>query len=92
MLLAPWITNGQPGGEQVGQHYDPMIAKVLARGPDRDAALATLQDALTELEVRHEAPVPFAPLGNMHALADARVCAAHRPSASTDKQMRGCTP
>jgi acetyl/propionyl-CoA carboxylase alpha subunit len=63
--------NGQPGEEQVGQHYDPMIAKVLARGPDRDAALATLQDALTELEVRHEAPVPFAALGNMHALADA---------------------
>ncbi len=65
------LKNSWPGGEQVGQHYDPMIAKVLARGPDRDAALATLQDALTELEVRHQAPVPFAALGNMHALADA---------------------
>ena len=37
---------------QVGGHYDPMIAKVLARGPDRDAALAALHGVLTELEVR----------------------------------------
>lgn len=36
---------------QVGVYYDPMIAKVLATGPDRDAALATLRSALREMMV-----------------------------------------
>lgn len=45
---------------QVGGHYDPMIAKVLARGPDRAAALAALHGVLTELEVRVPASVCLA--------------------------------
>ena len=44
---------------QVGGHYDPMIAKVLARGPDRTAALTALHGVLTELEVRVPASVCF---------------------------------
>ena len=44
---------------QVGGHYDPMIAKVLARGPDRAAALAALHGVLTELEVRVPASACF---------------------------------
>lgn len=38
-------------GRQIGGHYDPMIAKVLARGPDRESALAALHGVLTDLEV-----------------------------------------
>ena len=37
---------------QVGVNYDPMIAKVIARGPDRHTALARLHTALSDLQVR----------------------------------------
>jgi acetyl/propionyl-CoA carboxylase alpha subunit len=37
---------------QVGVHYDPMIAKVIAKGPDRETALARLHTALSHLQVR----------------------------------------
>jgi 3-methylcrotonyl-CoA carboxylase alpha subunit len=40
------IDTGVRQGEQVTFHYDPMIAKVIARGPDRDTALDRLRDAL----------------------------------------------
>lgn len=36
---------------QVGVHYDPMIAKVITRGPDRQTALDSLHAALSELQV-----------------------------------------
>jgi acetyl/propionyl-CoA carboxylase alpha subunit len=36
---------------QVGVNYDPMIAKVIARGPDRSTALARLHAALSDLQV-----------------------------------------
>ncbi len=36
---------------EISSWYDPMIAKVIARGPDRAAALATLRRALSETEV-----------------------------------------
>ncbi len=36
---------------QVGVNYDPMIAKVIARGPDRSTALARLHTALSDLQV-----------------------------------------
>ncbi len=39
-------------GLQVGVNYDPMIAKVIARGPDRQSALRTMHTALSELQVR----------------------------------------
>ena len=36
---------------QVGVNYDPMIAKVIARGPDRSTALSRLHTALSDLQV-----------------------------------------
>jgi len=36
---------------QVGVNYDPMIAKVIAWGPDRSTALARLHTALSDLQV-----------------------------------------
>jgi hypothetical protein len=36
---------------QVGVNYDPMVAKVIARGPDRHTALARLHTALSDLQV-----------------------------------------
>ncbi|MCH7229868.1 5-oxoprolinase/urea amidolyase family protein [Glycomyces sp. L485] len=38
-------------GTEVGPHYDPMIAKLIAHGPDRAAAVAAAARALGELEV-----------------------------------------
>lgn len=38
-------------GDVISSHYDPMIAKLIARGPDRNAALAKLRAALEEYEV-----------------------------------------
>jgi urea carboxylase len=38
-------------GLEVSPHYDPMIAKIIARGADRDAALATLAGALADTRV-----------------------------------------
>lgn len=34
--------------DEVGTNYDPMIAKVITHGPDRDAALAALHAALSQ--------------------------------------------
>ncbi|XAH23313.1 biotin carboxylase N-terminal domain-containing protein [Xylophilus sp. GW821-FHT01B05] len=45
-------------GDAVTPFYDPMIAKLIAHGPDRAAAIATLQQALHTLEIdgiRHNA-------------------------------------
>jgi len=41
------IDNGVEAGSEVGIHYDPMLAKVIARGPDRETALRKLVYALT---------------------------------------------
>ena len=35
-------------GYEVSLHYEPLLAKVMAWGPDRDAAIATLDSALAE--------------------------------------------
>jgi 3-methylcrotonyl-CoA carboxylase alpha subunit len=44
---AHWrIDQGVEDGDAITVYYDPMIAKVIASGPDRGAALATLQDRL----------------------------------------------
>ncbi len=45
------VDSGFASGDEVSGKYDPMIAKFIARGPDRDAAIATLQSALTRLRV-----------------------------------------
>jgi len=36
---------------QVGTHYDPMIAKLVVKGADRAAALVALRRALAETQV-----------------------------------------
>ncbi len=41
------IDDGVETGSEVGIHYDPMLAKVIARGPDRETALRKLVYALT---------------------------------------------
>jgi len=40
------IDSGVEAGDQITPYYDPMIAKVIARGPTREAALDRLADAL----------------------------------------------
>ncbi|MDW8341152.1 MAG: biotin carboxylase N-terminal domain-containing protein [Geminicoccaceae bacterium] len=49
------IETGVAEGDVVGTFYDPMIAKVIARGHDRESALARLREALAVTEV--EGPV-----------------------------------
>ena len=39
-------------GDAVSMHYDPMLAKLIVHGADRDAALATLNRALAALDVQ----------------------------------------
>ncbi len=45
------VDTGYAEGMVVTPHYDPMIAKVIAHGPTRDAAIALLAEALGEFEV-----------------------------------------
>jgi 3-methylcrotonyl-CoA carboxylase alpha subunit len=45
------IDAGFVEGDVISPHYDPMIAKLIVKGPDRNAALARLRAALEEYEV-----------------------------------------
>jgi acetyl/propionyl-CoA carboxylase alpha subunit len=45
------VDSGVEEGSVVSTHYDPMLAKLVAHGPDRPSALAALRDALEETEV-----------------------------------------
>ena len=45
------IDHGLREGDAVTAHYDPMLAKVIAHGPDRAAALARLAGALRAFEI-----------------------------------------
>jgi 3-methylcrotonyl-CoA carboxylase alpha subunit len=45
------VDAGVAGGDEVTPWYDPMIAKLIVRGADRDAALARLRQALGEVEI-----------------------------------------
>lgn len=38
----------------MGVHYDALIAKLIASGPDRAAALSSLHKGLQQLQVGHE--------------------------------------
>jgi acetyl-CoA/propionyl-CoA carboxylase biotin carboxyl carrier protein len=58
-VLRGWSERSGPGvrvdsgvavGSVVGTHYDPLLAKVIAHGPDRATALARLRAALAELD------------------------------------------
>lgn len=42
---------GVRAGDYVSPHYDPMLAKLIAHGPDRTTALARLSDALRHAKV-----------------------------------------
>ncbi len=44
------VDAGVRAGDAVTPHYDPMIAKLIAHGPDRAAALARLSGALRRVE------------------------------------------
>lgn len=56
-LRTPRITDtvrvdaGFIAGDEVSSHYDPMIAKLIVRGPTRQAALQKLRAALEDYEV-----------------------------------------
>ncbi len=45
------VDSGIEEGSEVTAHYDPLLAKVIAHGPDRAAALARLDRALAGLRV-----------------------------------------
>ncbi|PJX13010.1 3-methylcrotonyl-CoA carboxylase [Halomonas sp. 141] len=46
------LDSGVESGDRVSMHYDPMLAKLIVHGVDRDAALATLNRALAALDVQ----------------------------------------
>jgi len=45
------IDSGVIEGDEVSVHFDPMIAKIIARGSNREAACHTMLDALREVQV-----------------------------------------
>jgi acetyl-CoA/propionyl-CoA carboxylase biotin carboxyl carrier protein len=45
------VDSGLLAGEAVGSHYDPLLAKVIAHGPDRSVALRRLDAALAATSV-----------------------------------------
>jgi 3-methylcrotonyl-CoA carboxylase alpha subunit len=45
------IDSGVRAGDEISSYYDPMIAKLIVRGEDRDAALGRLAAALSRYEV-----------------------------------------
>ncbi|ERL49491.1 acetyl/propionyl/methylcrotonyl-CoA carboxylase subunit alpha [Halomonas huangheensis] len=46
------LDSGVESGDSVSMHYDPMLAKLIVHGADRDAALATLNRALAALDIQ----------------------------------------
>src|SRR5215510_9599751 len=46
------IDSGIESGMEVGIHYDPMLAKLVARGEDRDAAIRKLVYALRQMSIQ----------------------------------------
>ncbi len=63
------VDTGYAEGCTVTPFYDPMIAKVIARGPDRAAAIVRLADALAGFEIEGlKTNIPFV----LKALADPR--------------------
>jgi 3-methylcrotonyl-CoA carboxylase alpha subunit len=45
------IDTGVEEGDRISPYYDPMIAKLIATGRDRDEAIDRLVDALTQVEI-----------------------------------------
>ncbi|KAL8856461.1 MAG: hypothetical protein Q9178_006931 [Gyalolechia marmorata] len=56
-LQLPRITDtvrvdaGFVAGDEVSSHYDPMVAKLIVQGPDRETAIRKLSTALDEYEI-----------------------------------------
>ncbi|MBD3895028.1 acetyl/propionyl/methylcrotonyl-CoA carboxylase subunit alpha [Halomonas sp. ML-15] len=46
------LDSGVETGDTVSMHYDPMLAKLIVHGDDRDQALATLNRALAALDIQ----------------------------------------
>ncbi len=46
------VDTGIEEGSEVSMYYDPMIAKLVTYGPDRDAAIAAMNDALDAYLIR----------------------------------------
>lgn len=45
------VDAGFVSGDEVSSHYDPMIAKLIVHGPDRETAIRKLHTALSEYEI-----------------------------------------
>ena len=45
------VDTGVDEGDAISPHYDPMIAKLIAHGEDRDDAIAALAEACSEVQV-----------------------------------------
>ena len=45
------VDTGVAEGDEISRHYDPMIAKLIAHGPSREAAIARLEAALKTCEL-----------------------------------------
>ena len=58
------IDTGIRDGDTIAVEYDPLIAKLIAHGPDRETALGRLRDSLRELQL-------IGPITNQAFLADA---------------------
>lgn len=56
---------GFVAGDEVSSHYDPMIAKLIVQGPDRETAIRKLHGALEEYEIA-------GPITNVESLK--RIC------------------
>lgn len=46
------VETGVRQGDQVSVHYDPMIAKLVVWGEDRENALSTMGDKLSQYNVK----------------------------------------
>lgn len=45
------VDAGFVAGDEISSHYDPMIAKLIVRGPNREVAIKKLHAALSEYEI-----------------------------------------
>ncbi|WP_448006341.1 urea carboxylase [Agromyces bauzanensis] len=75
-------------GTEVSTNYDPMLAKVIVHGPDRDAAWAALRDALARTRVDGIATN----LGVLRAIADDDDVLAARHTTGTLEHVRDHAP
>jgi acetyl-CoA carboxylase biotin carboxylase subunit len=74
------VETGFSAGCMISPYYDPMIAKVIAHGPDRMAAIRRLAAALNEIRINGvRTNIPFL----LRVLEDERFCVGHVHTALT---------